>query len=303
MVAAMSHHFHLVDVFTDRAYHGNPLAVVMGADHVTTEQMQRFANWMNLSETTFLLSPSVEGAANGAHYRVRIFTPAVELPFAGHPTLGTCQVWLDIGHGDDGARVEGDVIVQECGVGLVPIRIHGDRLSFRAPPLVRSGPLPSPDVERLACRLGLDPNQVVDAAWVDNGPGWVGLLLPDAEAVLAIDGVAVDDKIGVVGAYLGVVGPYPTAGEQAGVDSGKPAFEIRAFFPSKGATIEDPVTGSLNASMAQWLIGTGRASPPYLVSQGTALGRSGRVFVTQDDDGEIWIGGHVTRCGSGTVAL
>jgi PhzF family phenazine biosynthesis protein len=300
----MSHHFHLVDVFTDRSYHGNPLAVVVGADHASAEQMQRFANWMNLSETTFLLPPSAEGAANGAHYRVRIFTPSVELPFAGHPTLGTCRVWLDIGHGDDGGGGDdGETIVQECGVGLVPIRIAGDRLSFRAPPQIRSGPLPSADVERLAGRLGLDPSLVVDAAWVDNGPGWVGLLLADADTVLAIDGASVDDEIGAVGAYLGVVGPYPTAKERTGVDPGSPAFEIRAFFPSKGATIEDPVTGSLNASMAQWLIGTGRATPPYLVSQGTALGRSGRVFVTQDPDGEIWIGGQVARCVSGTVAL
>ncbi len=299
----MNHHLQLVDVFTDRAYYGNPLAVVVGADHATTEQMQRFANWMNLSETTFLLPPSAEGVANGAHYRVRIFTPSVELPFAGHPTLGTCRVWLDIGHGDDGGRADGEVIVQECGVGLVPIRVDGDRLSFRAPPLVRSGPLPSPDVDRLARRLGLDPSRVVDAAWVDNGPGWVGLLLSDADTVLAIDGASVDDGIGVVRSYLGVVGPYPTVRERAGVDSENPAFEIRAFFPSKGATIEDPVTGSLNASMAQWLIGTGRATPPYLVSQGTALGRSGRVFVTQEPDGEIWIGGHVARCVSGTVAL
>ncbi len=277
--------------------------MVVGADHASAEQMQRFANWMNLSETTFLLPPSAEGAANGAHYRVRIFTPSVELPFAGHPTLGTCRVWLDIGQGDDGGRDDREDIVQECGVGLVPIRIAGDRLSFRAPPLVRSGPLPSADVERLAGRLGLDPSLVVDAAWLDNGPGWVGLLLADADTVLAIDGVSVDDTIGAVGAYLGVVGPYPTSRERAGVDPGNPAFEIRAFFPSKGATIEDPVTGSLNASMAQWLIGTGRATPPYLVSQGTALGRLGRVFVTQDPDGEIWIGGQVARCVAGTVAL
>lgn len=299
----MSHGLHLVDVFTDRAYHGNPLAVVVGAHQATTEQMQRFANWMNLSETTFLLPPSAQGVANGAHYRVRIFTPSVELPFAGHPTLGTCRVWLDTGGGRDVGPDDGGVIVQECEVGPVPIRIDGDRLAFRAPPLVRSGPLPQSEVQRLARRLGLDPRHVVDAAWVDNGPGWVGLLVPDADTVLAVDGASVGNAGGEVGAYLGVIGPYPVARPQTGADPENPAFELRAFFPSKGATVEDPVTGSLNASVAQWLIGSGRATAPYVASQGTALGRSGRVFVTQDDDGDIWIGGHVTRCASGTVAL
>lgn len=303
----MQRRFHQLDVFGSDGFSGNPLAVVIDSDGLSTEDMLEITDWMNLSETTFLLPPSAEGAANGAHYRVRIFTPSVELPFAGHPTLGTCRVWLGIGRGGDGGLADGggddEVIIQECGVGLVPIRVGGGRLSFRAPPLVRSGPLAQADTDRLARRLGLDPTQVVDAAWVDNGPGWVGLLLPDADTVLAIDGASVDNNVGVVGAYLGVVGPYAGARAQAGADSEAPAFELRAFFPSKGATVEDPVTGSLNASVAQWLIGSGRATPPYVASQGTALGRSGRIFVTRDDAGEIWIGGQVVRCVAGTVAL
>ena len=288
--AGMSHPFHLVDVFTTVPYRGNPLAVVVGADDATTEEMQRFANWMNLSETTFLGAPTVPEA----DYAVRIFTPSTELPFAGHPTLGTCQVWLDTG----GEPMNGDRIVQECGVGLVPITRDGDTLAFQAPPMLRSGPLRAEEIATFAAQLGIDPATVVDGAWVDNGPGWAALLLADADAVLDIELSNVDGKLGLVGPYLGVAGSYP---DHDGTNS--PAFEVRAFFSSKGAPAEDPVTGSLNASVAQWLVGSGRANPPYIVSQGTALGRAGQVTITQDDDGEIWVGGQVVTCVTGQVAI
>ena len=282
----MSVPFHLVDVFTSRPYFGNPLAVVVGATDVTTEQMQRFANFMNLSETTFLLPPSVDGA----DYAVRIFTPSIELPFAGHPTLGTCQVWLDTG----GRPRQQGRIVQECGVGLVTIAQDAETLAFQAPPMLRSGPLTTDEIATFANQLGIDPGTVVDGAWVDNGPGWAALLLPDAQSVLEIELTNVDAKLGLVGPYLGVAGPY------SGSD---PAFEVRAFFSSNGAPAEDPVTGSLNASVAQWLVGSGRATPPYRVSQGTALDRAGQVAISQDDDGEIWVGGQVVTCVVGTVGI
>lgn len=292
----MTLQYRTVDVFTAEPYHGNPLAVVVGADGLSTEQMQRFANWTNLSETTFLLAPTDPGA----DYAVRIFTPSVELPFAGHPTLGSCRVWLDTG----GSPKQVDRIIQECGAGLVPVVVDSsdgtERLAFQAPPMIRSGPLSSDEITRFATQLGVDPATVVDGAWVDNGPGWAALLLPDAEAVLAIELTAVDGDIGVIGPYLGVVGPGPGA---AAGEAGAPAFEVRAFFSVNGSPTEDPVTGSLNASLAQWLVGSGRAHPPYVVAQGRALGRTGRVMITADDDGEIWVGGHVVTCVTGTVEL
>ena len=284
----MTHPFHLVDVFCTRPYSGNPLAVVAGATEATTEEMQQFANFMNLSETTFLLPPTDEEA----DYSVRIFTPSTELPFAGHPTLGTCHVWLESG-GEPKSRAQ---IVQECGVGLVPIARDGGHLAFRAPPLIRSGRLSSEEIETFAGQLGVDPGIVVDGSWVDNGPGWAALLLPDAQSVLDIELTKVDTKLGVVGPYLGAAGAYPDAASGA-------AFEVRAFFSSGGSPAEDPVTGSLNASVAQWLIGSGRATPPYQVSQGTALGRAGRVAITRDAAGEIWVGGQVATCVTGSVDL
>ena len=230
--------FRQVDVFTTTPYHGNPVAVVLDAEGLTEAQMQRFAHWTNLSETTYVLPPSV----TGADYRVRIFTPFGELPFAGHPTLGTCHAWLAAAQG---SAAPGDRIVQECAAGLVEVRLTADGLAFAAPPQVRSGPVEDALVERLAAVLGIERAGVVDAQWVDNGPGWVALLLADADAVLAL-------RPGLVDGVVGVVGPYP---------SGSPhAFEVRAFFAKDGATVEDPVTGSLNASLAQWLLGTGRAT-------------------------------------------
>jgi PhzF family phenazine biosynthesis protein len=272
--------FAQVDVFTPTPYRGNPVAVVLDGEGLTTEQMQRFAHWMNLSETTYVLPPTVPDA----DYQVRIFTPADELPFAGHPTLGTCHAWLQGGRSASG----GDVVVQQCGAGLVPVRPTADGLAFAAPPLLRSGPVEESLVEHLASILGIGRAEILDAEWVDNGPGWVAVLLASAEAVLAL-------RPGLVDLAVGVVGPYPPGSPQA--------FEVRAFFPKDGATAEDPVTGSLNASLAQWLLGAGRASAPYVASQGTALGRSGRVHVASGPDGTIWVGGGTVTCVRGQVEL
>jgi PhzF family phenazine biosynthesis protein len=269
-----------VDVFTSRPYGGNPVAVVLDGGGLSTEEMLRFAHWTNLSETTFVLPPSTPGA----DYRVRIFTPVAELPFAGHPTLGTCHAWLQAG----GAPAAGDRIVQECDAGLIAVRRTPEGLAFAAPPLVRSGPVDEADVQHVAALLGIDRGAIVDAEWADNGPGWVAVLLDSAEDVLAL-------RPGAVDLDVGVVGPHP--------DGAPAAFEVRAFFPKDGATVEDPVTGSLNASLAQWLLRTGRARAPYVAAQGTALGRSGRVHVTRDDDGTIWVGGSTVTGIDGAVEL
>jgi PhzF family phenazine biosynthesis protein len=272
--------FTQVDVFTDVPYHGNPLAVVLDGEGLSTEEMQRFAAWTNLSETTFLLPPT----AAGADYRVRIFTPYGELPFAGHPTLGSCHAWLEAG----GAPREAGEIVQECAAGLVRVRRIGGEPAFQAPPLVRTGPVEEPLVARIAEGLGVGRGDIVDVEWADNGPGWVAVLLADAGAVLAL-------RPGTLPCKVGVAGPYPTGSECA--------FEVRAFFPLRGATVEDPVTGSLNASLAQWLLRTGRATAPYVASQGTALGRSGRVRVFTGAADDVWVGGSVVTCVTGRAEL
>ena len=271
--------FLTVDVFGERPYLGNPLAVVLDAEGITDEQMQRFANWTNLSETTFLLPPTDPAA----DYRVRIFTTTQELPFAGHPTLGSCHAWL--AHG--GTPRQSERIVQECGVGLVPVRRTGPgRLAFAAPPMRRTGPLDRATLLAATAALGIDPEDVVDAVWIDNGPGWIGLLLPTAAEVLAITPGDSDLAIGVVGPH------------RAGAPH---AYEVRGFFPADGKTFEDPVTGSLQASVAQWLIASGRVTPPYVAAQGTVLGRAGRVHIDVDAGGDVWVGGLVTTCITGTV--
>ena len=270
--------FRQVDVFTDVPYLGNPLAVVLDADGLSDEQMARFANWTNLSETTFVLPPR-DAAAD---YRVRIFTPSGELPFAGHPTLGTCHAWLAAG---GQPQVEG-LAVQECGAGLVQVRQDGDGLAFAAPPLLRSGPVAEDLAERIAGILRIRRDEIVDLQWADNGPGWIAVLLASADAVLAL-------RPGITDLDLGVAGPYP-AGSPA-------AFEVRAFTPKLSSTDEDPVTGSLNASLAQWLLATGRASAPYVASQGTVLGRRGRVRVSTGADGGVWVGGSTVTCVTGEV--
>ena len=209
---------------------------------------------------------------------MRIFTPVGELPFAGHPTLGTCHAWLEAG-----GQPRGEDIVQECGAGLVPIRRTEAGLAFAAPPLMRSGPVEEALVEHVADVLRIGREEILDAAWADNGPGWVAVLLRDAEAVLALRPGFVDLDVGVVGLH----------------DDGSP--ELRAFFPKDGSTVEDPVTGSLNASVAMWLLEDGRLQAPYVARQGTALGRAGRVHVTRDDDGTIWVGGGTITCVAGSL--
>lgn len=276
----MLRQFRQVDVFTTVPYRGNPLAVVLGADGLTSAQMQEFANWTNLSETTFVLEPDDEFA----DYQVRIFTPAQELPFAGHPTLGTCHAWLEAG----GEPAHDDMIIQQCGAGLITIRRDDGALRFAAPPVLRSGPVEEPLARRIAAILGVSRDDIVDLQWADNGPGWIAVLLASAEAVLAV-------RPGPTDLDLGVAGPYPP---------GSPAaFEVRAFLPKNGVTDEDPVTGSLNASLAQWLIASGRATAPYLARQGTVLGRSGEVRITMDGDGVIWVGGGVLTSIAGHVEL
>ena len=271
--------FQQVDVFTTTAYAGNPVAVVLDADGLSTDEMQRFASWTNLSETTFVL-PTTEP---GADYRVRIFTPVAELPFAGHPTLGTCHAWLTANDAADRQSV-----VQECAAGLVPIRRTEAGLAFAAPALLRSGPVDESLVARIAEVLRIDRAEILDAEWADNGPGWVAVRLASADAVLAL-------RPGYVDLDLGVVGPYP---------AGSPvAVEVRAFFPKNGTTVEDPVTGSLNAAIAPWLARSGQVTMPYIASQGTVLGRAGRVHVSADADETVWVGGGTVTCVTGRVEL
>ena len=272
--------FSQVDVFTATPLFGNHVAVVHQAEGITTDQMHTFTSWTNLSEATYLL-PTTTDAAD---YRVRIFCPGRELPFAGHPTLGTCHAWLETG-----GEPRSDVIVQECGAGLVRIRRAGDVLAFAAPPLQRSGPLDEADVERIARGLGLTRADIVDHQWCDNGPGWQAVLLESADQVLALD----PDPALLTGLDVGVVGPH---------SSGDVDYEVRAFFPGNSGLTEDPVTGSLNAALAQWLIGSGRAPETYIAAQGTALGRAGRVHVMREGE-DIWVGGRCVTVISGEVAL
>ena len=277
----MQHRYTEVDVFTDRALKGNALAVVFDADGLSDEQMAEFARWTNLSETTFLLTPTTPGA----DYRVRIFTPGGELPFAGHPTLGTCHAWLAAG----GRPRNEELIVQQCEVGLVKIRRDGERLAFAAPPMRRSGPADEATCEQIARSLQLPRSALRRVQWVDNGPGWVAAMLDSAEAVLALH----PDFAAMQPLEVGVVGPYPAGSECA--------FEVRAFVPTLGVP-EDPVTGSLNAGLAQWLVGAGLAPERYVASQGTVLGRAGRVFVERIGN-DVWIGGHSVICVEGRLSL
>ncbi|WP_141013113.1 PhzF family phenazine biosynthesis protein [Nocardioides sambongensis] len=276
----VSHAFSQVDVFSTEPLRGNPVAVVHGADGLTDEQMAAFARWTNLSETTFLLTPTDPAA----DYRLRIFTPGGELPFAGHPTLGSAHAWLAAG-----GTTQGEAPVQQCGAGLVQLRRTDGRLAFAAPALVRSGPVEPALLGELVAALGLGAEEVLDAAWVDNGPGWVGLRLESAARVLALrpDHSAVPVKVGVVG-------PHPAGAECA--------VEVRAFCEPALGVAEDPVTGSLNASLAQWLAGDVLPAS-YVAAQGTVLGRRGRVHVETDEAGVIWVGGATRSTIAGTVDL
>lgn len=271
--------FAQLDVFADRPQRGNPLAVVLDAEGLTGEDMQRVASWTNLSETTFLLPPT----AAEADYRVRIFTGSGELPFAGHPTLGTARAWLEAGGVPRGER-----IVQECEAGLIEVRRDGDRLAFAAPPLRRSGPIEEADVQRIASALGVLRADVIGHSWADNGPGWQVVELTSAAQVLALepDLAAVQDlKIGVMGRHAATGGPL---------------YEVRAFVP--GFT-EDPVTGSLNAGIAQWLVARGEMPARWEATQGTRLGREGRVSVEHAADGTLWIGGATVVTVEGTIVV
>jgi PhzF family phenazine biosynthesis protein len=282
--------FAQVDVFSAAPYRGNPVAVILDADGLDAEQMARIANWTNLSETTFVLTPTDPGA----DYRLRIFTPSGELPFAGHPTLGSAAAWLDAG----GSPRHSDRVVQECGAGLIDIRRGGrtsasaeagESLAFAAPERLRTGELDEAFLARIVAALGIEPADVVDHQWVDNGPGWAALRLRSAEQVLGLE----PDFSSVPEAKIGVLGAHPEGSEHE--------YEIRAFAPGAGIP-EDPVTGSLNASVAQWLIGAGRAPNSYTLTQGTALGRSGVVSISAEDD-EVWVGGATTVCFRGTALV
>jgi PhzF family phenazine biosynthesis protein len=276
-----SRRFRQVDVFASAPYRGNPVAVVVDGEGLDDAQMIAFTRWTNLSEATFILPPRDARA----DYRLRIFTAARELPFAGHPTLGSAHAWLEAG----GAPARENVVVQECEAGLIDIRCDGERLAFAAPPLMREGPVSADLAERIVRGLRVDPEQVRAIRWVDNGPGWIGVLLGSARQVLELD----IDRGLLHGLDLGAIGAHP--------EGGPADFEVRAFFTGDGV-FEDPVTGSLNASLAQWLIGHGMAPPRYRVRQGTAIGRAGIVDIEQEGD-RIWVGGACVACIAGNVQL
>ncbi|CAM8672466.1 COG0384 Predicted epimerase, PhzC/PhzF homolog [Comamonadaceae bacterium] len=304
-----------VDVFTRIPYLGNALGVVMDGSGLSDEEMQAFARWTNLSETTFLLPPSPAAAAQGADYRVRIFTPADELPFAGHPTLGSCHAWLQAG----GAPKAAGTIVQECAKGLVKLKRDGTRLAFAAPSLQRSTP-DAALIAQVAAALGLRTEQIRAAQWLDNGPVWLGLLLDSMDTVLdlrpdhsALKGLA--RGIGVAGMDVAPAAPDLIArsnrearafggssSESASAQDDTPSIEVR-FFADDISVTEDPVTGSFNASLAQWLIADGIAPARYVAAQGTCIGRAGRVFIEQDAQGQVWVGGDSVTCIEGKVTL
>jgi PhzF family phenazine biosynthesis protein len=267
-----------VDVFTAVPFLGNPVAVVLDADGVEAATMQQIARWTNLSETTFVLSPTVPGA----DYRVRIFTPVAELPFAGHPTLGTCHAWL--------AHTERsfDHVTQECAAGLIEIRRRDGRLAFAGPPFVRSGPVDDPERADVLAALDVDDADVVAMEWADNGPGWIAVLLRDAERVLAV-------RPGFTELFIGLAGPHPPGSAEA--------IEVRAFFPKDGVLVEDPVTGSLNASLGTLLTTRGDVQAPYVAAQGQVLGRAGRAHVSVDDDGTVWVAGDTVTCVEGHLTI
>lgn len=280
----MKRRFQLVDVFSDRPFFGNPLAVIFDAHSLSTDDMQGITRWLNLSETTFLLPPTTEDA----DYRVRIFTLEREMPFAGHPTLGSCHAWLRAG---GRPRAESGV-VQECGAGLLRIRRRHGALAFAAPPLIRSGAVDERTLAEITEVLRIDRRSIVDASWADNGPGWIAILLDSAQAVLDIEPAKSHPQrfdVGVVGAHE----------KDAPSD-----FELRAFFTDHHGTIrEDPVTGSLNASVAQWLLASGRANAPYVASQGHCLGRAGRIGIDRDADGSVWVGGQTRTLFEGSAVF
>ena len=276
----MDRPFAQVDVFTTRPGLGNPVAVVLDGRSLSTTEMQRFATWTNLSETTFVV-PTTDGRAD---YAVRIFTPTAEIPFAGHPTLGTCHAWLEAG----GRPRDPERVVQECGSGLVEVRRIAGGLAFREPPMLRWGPVDEDDLRRVAAALGIGRDEILDATWCDNGPGWMAILLESAKRVLEV-------RIGAIHLDLGIAGLHPPGGPAA--------LEVRAAWPEHGSPVEDPATGSLIASVARWLIGKGLLTPPYVATQGGAIGRAARFEITQDADGSLFVGGRSVTVVRGTVDL
>lgn len=274
--------FKQLDVFTPAPYLGNPLAVVLDGEGLSDEQMQQFARWTNLSETTFLLPPTQASA----DYRVRIFTTSGELPFAGHPTLGSCHAWLEAG----GQPRSAEAIVQECKAGLITIKRAGAQLMFGAPPLLKTGPVAEDTLAAIAACLKVPRADIQHHQWVDNGPGWMAVMLRSAEQVLSLK----PDFSTMAPIKLGLVGAYPGGSAQM--------FEIRAFFTTTH-TLEDPVTGSLNAGVAQWLMGAGLAPARYSASQGRAIGRAGQIELTRDSSGQVWVGGQSITCVDGSVRL
>lgn len=305
--------FMTVDVFTAVPYRGAPLAVVLDGEGLSDTQMQDFACWTNLSETTFLLPPTAAGRAQGADYRLRIFTPVGELPFAGHPTLGSCHAWL--AHG--GTPQSEAQIVQECAKGLISIRRTDSSLAFAAPAM-QALPLPA-SLPHIYTALGLDPAQVLDAALLDNGPQWLCLLLDSTDTVLSLEpdlprlgalgykiGVAalyqVDDATPLIGRACREAEAFST-GLRTGQGSDLPQqaqLEVRAFtLPG----LEDPVTGSLNACLGQWLTEQGQLQTPYMANQGACLGRDGWISVQHDAEQQLWVGGDVVTCVQGSVLL
>ena len=274
--------FQQVDVFTGKRLKGNPLAVVIGADGLSDDAMASLANWTNLSETTFLLKPTTADA----DYRLRIFTPSGELPFAGHPTLGSCHVWLSLGN-----TARQTHVVQECGAGLVKIRRDGNRLAFAAPPLRRTGNVESDILDQIAHGLQIRRDAIKASQWIDNGPGWVAVMLASRPEILGLR----PDYPALGTLKLGVVAPWDPSR-----DGGDLSFEVRAFVSDRAT--EDPVTGSLNAGLAQWLMSAGLAPAAYVASQGTVLGREGRIHVERDGD-DIWIGGETLTCIKGKLTV
>ena len=303
--------FQQVDVFTDTAFLGNPLAVVLDGEGLSDAQMQTFAAWTQLSETTFVLPPTPEGAAGGADYRVRIFTPGAELPFAGHPTLGTAHAWLHAG----GLPRQSGQLVQECAVGLVNLKQLGERWAFAAPPLKRSD-ISAEELAPVLAALGLETSEVMAAQNLNNGPHWLGLLVNDVDTVLALtpDHAALKKlgtKVGVAAKRQAPDGGLIRRANREAraftashtrIANDPTDLEVRAFAAPVGIA-EDPVTGSLNASLAQWLMADGHMPAAYSARQGTVLGRAGQVFLSQDADGQVWVGGDVVGCIQGTVTL
>jgi PhzF family phenazine biosynthesis protein len=284
-----------VDVFGRAPLSGNPVAVVIDAEGLDDVAMQQFARWTNLSETTFLLPPTDAGREQGADYRVRIFTPSGELPFAGHPTLGTAHAWLEAG----GVPERDGVVVQECGIGLIELRRDGHGLSFEAPPLLRSGPVDDATLDEASAALGIERSAIVSSQWVDNGPGWFAVELPSVDELLAVEPNLARFSEHGIGAFAHYsVYDNEADGSRAGDER---LIEVRAFIPYMGV-LEDPVTGSLNAGIARWLVESDRVRGSYLAGQGHAIGRDGLVRVTLDGE-RIWVGGQTLTVVTGSLTL